>query len=188
VDRRESSVDFAESQIVESGLEGRGAKGSASDGCRLHHAAFDGGQTIESGEHRGMSGVRHRFRPLHLSNGWALRQAAHQFRSKERVPPGALHYLVADLLRQIPSQLFDQSRSLVLVQGFEDERRKVLSATASPVGAPVQQLGTTYRNHHQGRLRSRMHHVLDEIKQALARPMKILKRRQSVESLSPESP
>jgi hypothetical protein len=107
VDRRESSVDFAESQIVESGLESRGAKGSARDGCRLHDAAFDGCQAIESGEHRGMDGVRHRFRFLHLSNGCALRQAAHQFRSKERVAPGALHYLVADLLRQIPSQVVD---------------------------------------------------------------------------------
>ena len=137
------------------------------DGAQLERAPLTLGKQVEPGEHRRLDRIRQR-RVLPV-----LAVAPGELGGEERVALGAL----ADALDRrrvgVRHEGANEGAGLSFVEGLEGNGHRV-AARSAPGGAPVEELRPGERDHEEGGAGPRLDDLLDEVEEAVARPVEIL--------------
>ena len=111
------------------------------------------------------SGIGHRPEAVH--------ERAHDLAGVERVALGAVDDGVHDLRRRRVEQVGDEGLDGARRQRLERDRDGV-PTPAAPARPAVEELGPGERDHHERHVGARLEHRLDEVEQAVARPVEVL--------------
>jgi hypothetical protein len=158
--------------------QGLGLEGSAQDRPQLDDPPRVRLQGVEAGEDRQVHRIRQRGdrardRCRIGARAEAIDERTDDLAGVERVALGAIDDRGDDLGRGLIEEIGDELCHRLLGQWLERNRDGV-SSSAAPGRPPVEQLGPGKRDHQQRYLRPGLQDRLNEVQQAVARPVQVL--------------
>jgi len=126
------------------------------------------GEAVEAREHGRLHGVRKR-----VDRAAALHERADELARVERVALRARDDPRDDLRLPRFEQVLDELLDGAVGQRLE-RQREVIPLPAAPALPPVKELGPGERDHEHRRVPARLHDELDEVEEAVARPVQVL--------------